>query len=183
MTHGRKAILAAAAALVASSLAFGGGPARAQQTDNQSCAETLTQQLRRYSDKCLSEVVTFVSSHPKMAAKIYGEQTSDKGPFDFLMVIGDGREDEKVFRWANNLHAESAVKDVVTVSLGNRNTEASATLTQGVSGKFESSSRIAMQFADILRCARYVAEIGQPFLNLEMTGHIGVTGSWLRLKT
>jgi trehalose 6-phosphate synthase complex regulatory subunit len=72
------------------------------------------------------------------AAKIYDEQTSKQGPFDFLMVVGDGREDEKVFRWANNLHSESAVKDVVTVSLGNRNTEASATLTQGVSGKWHS---------------------------------------------
>ncbi len=57
------------------------------------------------------------------------------GPVDFLMVVGDGREDEKVFKWANNLGEESVVKEVVTVSLGSRNTEAGATLTQGVSGK------------------------------------------------
>lgn len=57
-------------------------------------------------------------------------------PVDFLMVVGDGREDEKVFRWANNLHETGNVKEVVTVSLGSRNTEATATLTQGVSGMF-----------------------------------------------
>jgi trehalose-phosphatase len=57
-----------------------------------------------------------------------------KDPVDFLMVVGDGREDEKVFKWANTLGEEGSVKDVITVSLGNRNTEAGATLTQGVSG-------------------------------------------------
>ncbi|CEJ93761.1 Putative Trehalose phosphate synthase subunit [[Torrubiella] hemipterigena] len=55
-------------------------------------------------------------------------------PIDYLMVIGDGREDEKVFNWANSLGAEKSVKEVMTVSLGNRSTEAAATLTQGVSG-------------------------------------------------
>jgi trehalose 6-phosphate synthase/phosphatase len=54
---------------------------------------------------------------------------------DFMMVIGDGREDEKVFKWANKLDKEKLVRDVVTVSLGSRSTEAGATLTQGVSGK------------------------------------------------
>jgi len=57
-------------------------------------------------------------------------------PVDFLMVVGDGREDEKVFRWANGMSEEGMVKEVVTVSLGSRSTEATATLTQGVSGKF-----------------------------------------------
>ena len=57
-----------------------------------------------------------------------------KSPVDFLMVIGDGREDEKVFKWANTLGDQGVVKEVVTVSLGTRNTEAAATLTQGVSG-------------------------------------------------
>lgn len=57
-------------------------------------------------------------------------------PVDFLMVVGDGREDEKVFKWANSLGEDGTVKEVVTVSLGTRNTEATATLTQGVSGTF-----------------------------------------------
>ncbi|KAI0013154.1 glycosyltransferase family 20 protein [Xylariaceae sp. FL0662B] len=59
---------------------------------------------------------------------------SQKNPIDFLLVIGDGREDEKVFKWANTLNDSGEVKDVVTVSLGSRNTEATCTLTQGVNG-------------------------------------------------
>ncbi|KAI9158087.1 putative alpha,alpha-trehalose-phosphate synthase [Paramyrothecium foliicola] len=75
------------------------------------------------------------------AQKIFGNiqehlraDESHKSPVDFMMVIGDGREDEKVFKWANSLGDDGAIKDVVTVSLGNRSTEATATLTQGVSG-------------------------------------------------
>ncbi|KAK3335863.1 glycosyltransferase family 20 protein [Cercophora scortea] len=64
-------------------------------------------------------------------------------PVDFLMVVGDGREDEKVFKWANALGEEAAVKEVVTVSLGNRNTEATATLTQGVSGVLMALQKLA----------------------------------------
>lgn len=56
---------------------------------------------------------------------------------EFLFVAGDAREDEVVFRWANQLGKEKVFRDVVTVSVGSslRNTEAMATLTQGVTGK------------------------------------------------
>lgn len=54
---------------------------------------------------------------------------------DFLMAVGDGRDDEKVFKWANQLGRRGTVAAVVTVSLGNSSTEAVATLTQGVSGR------------------------------------------------
>lgn len=63
-----------------------------------------------------------------------GPDEKHKSPVDFLMVVGDGREDEKVFKWANALGDDGTVKETVTVSLGTRNTEAKATLTQGVSG-------------------------------------------------
>jgi len=55
---------------------------------------------------------------------------------DFLMVAGDDREDEVVFRWANKLGEAKVIRDVTTVSVGSRNTEASATLTQGVTGTY-----------------------------------------------
>ena len=55
-------------------------------------------------------------------------------PIDFLMVIGDGRDDEVIFRWANDLDRDGTVANVTTVSLGSRNTEAGYTLTQGVTG-------------------------------------------------
>ena len=58
----------------------------------------------------------------------------DKAPMDFLMVAGDGRDDENIFRWANDLGDKGFVKSVTTVSLGNRDTQAMNTLTQGVTG-------------------------------------------------
>lgn len=57
-------------------------------------------------------------------------------PVDFLLVIGDGRDDEVIFRWANELGRERKIESVTTVSLGSRNTEAGFTLTQGVTGMF-----------------------------------------------
>lgn len=53
---------------------------------------------------------------------------------DFLLIAGDDREDESVFRWANELGKQEIIKHVFTVSVGRRNTEAQATLTQGTSG-------------------------------------------------
>ena len=55
-------------------------------------------------------------------------------PIDFLLIAGDGREDEPVFEWANSLKEPEVVKKVSTVSLGRRNTQAMFTLTQGVTG-------------------------------------------------
>ncbi|KAK7970628.1 alpha-alpha-trehalose-phosphate synthase [Apiospora saccharicola] len=69
----------------------------------------------------------------------YAEKASD---VDFVMVVGDGREDEKVFKWANCL-GKTAIKDVYTVSLGNRNTEATSTLTQGVTGVLVTLQKLA----------------------------------------
>ncbi|KAL1635695.1 Trehalose-6-P synthase/phosphatase complex subunit [Diplodia intermedia] len=62
----------------------------------------------------------------------------DKGassPADFLLVAGDDREDEVIFRWANKLATTGVIRDVTTVSVGTRNTEAMATLTQGTTGE------------------------------------------------
>ncbi|KAI3322003.1 glycosyltransferase family 20 protein [Xylariaceae sp. AK1471] len=79
------------------------------------------------------------------ATHIYDELkvngTSDKP--DFLMVIGDGREDEKVFRWANKLKADGGVKEALTVTLASRNTEATTTLTQGVTGVLLTLQKLA----------------------------------------
>lgn len=55
---------------------------------------------------------------------------------DFLMVVGDDRDDEPIFRWANELGAKNIVANVTTVCVGRRATEAAATLTQGVTGEY-----------------------------------------------
>ena len=69
------------------------------------------------------------------ATQIYENiESSDCSHVDFLTVIGDGRDDEVIFRWANDLERAKKVKHVTTVSLGNHNTEAGYTLTQGVTG-------------------------------------------------
>lgn len=74
------------------------------------------------------------------ADKIFGDirrqvEAGNMEKPDFLMVAGDGRDDEIIFRWANALGKSGEVRNVTTVSLGSRNTEAKCTLTQGVTGK------------------------------------------------
>ncbi|KAL9121850.1 MAG: hypothetical protein Q9187_001597 [Circinaria calcarea] len=54
---------------------------------------------------------------------------------DFLMVAGDGRDDEVIYQWANKLGKDKIVRDVTTVTVSSRHTEAMATLTQGASGE------------------------------------------------
>ena len=49
-------------------------PASAQSDPGQSCGEPLTNQLRRFSEKCLADVVTFVVSQPKMGARILNDK-------------------------------------------------------------------------------------------------------------
>lgn len=61
-------------------------------------------------------------------------KSDHSGRPDFLMAIGDGRDDEPVFRWANKLENAKGVDYAMTVTLGSRSTEAKATLTQGVTG-------------------------------------------------
>ncbi|EHK49789.1 uncharacterized protein TrAtP1_007623 [Trichoderma atroviride] len=78
----------------------------------------------------------------QLSENVKADEVNEK-PVDFLMVVGDGREDEKVFKWANNLGNEAKIEHVVTVSLGSRSTEAAATLTQGVSGVLSCLQRLA----------------------------------------
>jgi len=66
-----------------------------------------------------------------------------ESPMDFLMVVGDGRDDEVIFRWANELGTSGYVENVSTVSLGSRNTEATHTLTQGVTGVVTALQKLA----------------------------------------
>lgn len=64
-----------------------------------------------------------------------GSEDSKAKP-DFLFVIGDDREDEIVFRWANKLSQSKVIENVMTTTLGSRNTDAMSMLTHGVTGMF-----------------------------------------------
>lgn len=70
------------------------------------------------------------------------ENKGAKAP-DFLMVAGDDREDEVIFRWANELGKSGNIANVFTVSVGKRNTEAASTLTQGTTGLLSVLGRLA----------------------------------------
>lgn len=71
-----------------------------------------------------------------------------KKDVDLLFVAGDDREDEVVFRWANELGKAGAVKEVFTVSVGKRNTEAMSTLTQGTTGLLSVMGKLSKISAD-----------------------------------
>jgi len=64
-------------------------------------------------------------------------------PPEFLMVAGDAREDEVIYRWANKLADDHVVRDVFTISVSSRNTEAKSTLTQGVTGVLSALQKLA----------------------------------------
>jgi len=65
------------------------------------------------------------------AASLYDLIAADKKP-DFLLVMGNDREDEVIYQWADGLTGD--IKDVITVNVGLRNTLATYCLTQGVAG-------------------------------------------------
>jgi hypothetical protein len=60
-------------ALTAAALVIASFESTAQQTDTQSCAEKMTQQLRRFSEQCIADLVGYVASHPELSARISGE--------------------------------------------------------------------------------------------------------------
>lgn len=72
------------------------------------------------------------------------EATEGMLPYvDFLLVIGDSREDEYVFEWAKEQEEKGMAENVFTVTLGSRNTAAAATLTQGVTGVVSALRKLA----------------------------------------
>ena len=70
MTYGRKALRIGAVLMLALFLT---PIAQAQQSEGQSCGARLTEQLRRFNEKCVADLVSYVASQPNMAAKIYSE--------------------------------------------------------------------------------------------------------------
>lgn len=93
------------------------------------------------------------------AAKTVLEKVVGNGgaPADFLMVVGDGRDDEPVFSWANELATNDEVKSVTTVKVGTKNTQANATIT-GVAGEiFTLSFRFSLLWFLVVLFRRFSA--------------------------
>jgi trehalose-phosphatase len=94
--------------------------------------------------------------------KKFGQDDTHKSPVDFLMVVGDGRDDEVIFRWANEISRSKKVQNVTTVSLGSRNTEAGYTLTQGVTGMYIPVAPLAVMtniYAGVLTALQKLAQL------------------------
>ncbi|KAF2014715.1 glycosyltransferase family 20 protein [Aaosphaeria arxii CBS 175.79] len=76
------------------------------------------------------------------ATHIFHELGTANRP-NFLMVAGNDRDDEVVFRWAENLNEKGVVPETTTVSVGNRNTVAMSTLPQGTTGLLNTLNKLA----------------------------------------
>jgi trehalose 6-phosphate synthase/phosphatase len=70
------------------------------------------------------------------AAHILDILHQKKNEVEFLLVAGNDRDDEVIFRYANELKSNGKIRDVTTVSVSARNTVAMTTLTQGTTGGY-----------------------------------------------
>ena len=59
---------------------------QAQSSDSQSCAGQLTQQLRRFSEQCVADLVAYVASQPRIRARIAGE-----GEKYYVLLVKDAK--------------------------------------------------------------------------------------------
>ncbi|KAH7132492.1 alpha,alpha-trehalose phosphate synthase-like protein subunit [Dendryphion nanum] len=75
------------------------------------------------------------------AKRILHSLEDDKRP-DFLMVAGNDRDDEVVFRWAKTVEEQRIIPSVHTVIVSNRNTVAMATLPQGTTGLINALNKL-----------------------------------------
>jgi trehalose 6-phosphate synthase complex regulatory subunit len=118
---------------------------------NDACANQHIQAVPIDNGICISDVgLNKASATAKIGENLRGRSIDEGREFDghhcladFLLVIGDSREDEYVFEWAQRLEKDGEVNSVHTVTLGGRNTAATATLTQGVTGVVSTLRKLA----------------------------------------
>ena len=84
MTFDRR--IARAGILLAASLLLAPTAPGAQPGDAPSCAGQLTRQLRRFNEKCLSDLVAYVASQPRMGARIESE-----GEKYYVLLVKDAK--------------------------------------------------------------------------------------------
>ncbi|KAI8935740.1 hypothetical protein NX059_007261 [Plenodomus lindquistii] len=76
------------------------------------------------------------------AQHLLSRYTDDARP-NFLFVAGNDRSDENVFRWAKQLKDDGIVANVQTVTVGDRNSVALSTLTNGTTGLLSVLNKLA----------------------------------------
>jgi trehalose-6-phosphatase len=85
---------------------------------------------------------------------------------DFLLVAGNDRSDENVFRWAKQLKDDWTVANVQTVTVGARNSIAMSTLPNGATGKFLHNTYLPSSCAN--GCHRTSQHTQQAFQDQEL---------------
>lgn len=108
---------------------------------NGSCETLRVRAVRKDSETILIEQMDCTKA--TMAEVIYLALKRQGAAPDFLLVAGNDREDEPAFRWANELGKDGKVRDVFTVSIGNRDTEARAAMSKGSSGMLSVLEKLA----------------------------------------
>ena len=102
------------------------------QIDTTSGADSITAQSARLE----SPQSNYFPEEPVISPKVTAEPDPRAIMPDFMMVCGDSRDDERLFRWANEKSDDKVVKNVISLYVGSKpTTEATTTLTQGVAGK------------------------------------------------
>ncbi|KAF2644376.1 hypothetical protein P280DRAFT_231216 [Massarina eburnea CBS 473.64] len=82
-----------------------------------------------------SSVIIEPSDYDKSTAAqhIFAKYPETQRP-EFLFVAGNDRDDETIFKWAGHIKDSGAVRDVSSVTVGERNSMAMSTLTNGSTG-------------------------------------------------
>jgi trehalose-phosphatase len=91
-------------------------------------------------DSMIIEPIDFDKS--TAAQHVFSRYPESGGP-DFLFVAGNDRCDEAVFRWAKKLMDERVVANVQSVTVGDRNSVAMSTLTNGTTGLLSALNKLA----------------------------------------
>jgi len=76
------------------------------------------------------------------ARHVFDQYPEDARP-NFLFVAGNDRSDENVFRWAKQLLDDGTVPNVQTVTVGDRNSVALSTLSNGTTGLLSVLNKLA----------------------------------------
>ncbi|GAO50684.1 hypothetical protein G7K_4806-t1 [Saitoella complicata NRRL Y-17804] len=118
--------------------------------DNSLAARQAGEIINHVNDACAGQTVHAVPGEgvvvaepttvSKAKAAEYCWSLLDGRKMDFLCVAGDDRTDEDVFRWANELEKTGAVESVLSVSIGERSTQARSWVpgTNGMVSSLES---------------------------------------------
>ena len=107
---------------------------QAGECANQINDASQSQRVRAVPTK--DSVIIEPADHDKATAAqhVFGKYTEADRP-EFLFVAGNDRDDEIIFKWAEELKENRIIRIVHSVTVGERNSLASSTLPTGTTGK------------------------------------------------